>query len=88
MDRGDWWATVHGVTKSRTRLSDFTFTFTFCSAILGPGGDGHVGSGCDGDVVVPVDPAIVYRSTVGSSLRKFENCWVGQASCASILRRS
>ena len=25
MDRGAWWATVHGVTKSRTRLSDFTF---------------------------------------------------------------
>ena len=23
MDRGAWWATVHGVTKSRTRLSDF-----------------------------------------------------------------
>ena len=28
MDGGAWWATVHGVTKSRTRLSDFTFTFT------------------------------------------------------------
>ena len=26
MDRGAWWATVHSVTKSRTRLSDFTFT--------------------------------------------------------------
>ena len=27
MDRGAWWmATVHGVAKSRTRLSDFTFT--------------------------------------------------------------
>ena len=26
MDRGAWWATVHGVTKSRTRLSDFTLT--------------------------------------------------------------
>ena len=26
MDRGAWWATVHGVTKSRTQLSDFTFT--------------------------------------------------------------
>ena len=25
MDGGDWWATVHGVAKSRTRLSDFTF---------------------------------------------------------------
>ena len=22
-----WWAAVHGVAKSRTRLSDFTFTF-------------------------------------------------------------
>ena len=28
MKGGAWWATVHGVTKSRTRLSDFTFTFT------------------------------------------------------------
>ena len=28
MDRGAWWATVHGVAKSQTRLSDFTFTFT------------------------------------------------------------
>ena len=27
MDRGAWWATVHVVTKSLTRLSDFTFTF-------------------------------------------------------------
>ena len=24
MDGGAWWATVHGVTKSQTRLSDFT----------------------------------------------------------------
>ena len=29
MDRGAWWAAVHGVTKSWTRLSDFTFTFHF-----------------------------------------------------------
>ena len=28
MDRGAWWATVHGVTKSQTRLSDFTLTLT------------------------------------------------------------
>ena len=25
MDRGAWWATVHGVTKSRARLSDLTY---------------------------------------------------------------
>ena len=29
MDGGAWWAATHGVTKSRTRLSDFTFTFHF-----------------------------------------------------------
>ena len=29
MDRGAWWAAVHGVARSRTRLSDFTFTFHF-----------------------------------------------------------
>ena len=29
MDRGAWWAAVHGVAKSRTLLSDFTFTFFF-----------------------------------------------------------
>ena len=29
MDRGAWWATVRGVAKSWTRLSDFTFIFTF-----------------------------------------------------------
>ena len=29
MDRGAWWAAVHGAAKSRTRLSDFTFTFHF-----------------------------------------------------------
>ena len=29
MDRGAWWAEVHGVAKSRTRLSDFTFNFHF-----------------------------------------------------------
>ena len=29
MDGGAWWAAVHGVTKNRTRLSDFTFTFHF-----------------------------------------------------------
>ena len=29
MDGGAWWAAVHGVAKSRTRLSDFTFTLHF-----------------------------------------------------------
>ena len=29
MDGGAWWTAVHGVAKSQTRLSDFTFTFHF-----------------------------------------------------------
>ena len=29
MDGGAWWAAVRGVAKSRTRLSDFPFTFHF-----------------------------------------------------------
>ena len=29
MDGGAWWAAVHGVARSWTRLSDFAFTFHF-----------------------------------------------------------
>ena len=32
MDGGAWWAIVHRVTKSWTRLSDFTFTFIYIYA--------------------------------------------------------
>ena len=36
MDGEAWWATVHGVAKSWTRLSDFTFTLygTHCSFMV------------------------------------------------------
>ena len=29
VDRGTWWAAVHGVAMSWTRMNDFTFTFHF-----------------------------------------------------------
>ena len=29
MDGGAWWAAVHGVARSRTQLSNFSFTFHF-----------------------------------------------------------
>ena len=35
MNRGAWWVTIHGVAKSRTRLSDKHFLFTFSSLSLG-----------------------------------------------------
>ena len=42
MDRGAWWAAVHGVAKSQTRLSEFTFTterihFHFSLSCIGEG---------------------------------------------------
>ena len=37
MDGGAWWAAVHGVVKSRTRLSDFTFIFHFPLSCIGEG---------------------------------------------------
>ena len=51
MDGGTWWATVRGVAKSRTRPSDFTFTFKgllqvdfaeLCGLMLGSCGQGTV----------------------------------------------
>ena len=36
MDQGAWWAAVHGVAKSQTHRSNFTFTFHF-HALLKPG---------------------------------------------------
>ena len=34
MDGGDWWATVHGVAKSWTLLSNFTFTFSLVGFLI------------------------------------------------------
>ena len=34
MDRGAWWAIAHRVSKSRTQLSDFTFTFSSLLGVL------------------------------------------------------
>ena len=36
MGRGAWWAAVHGVAKSRTRLNDFTY-FHFSLSCIGEG---------------------------------------------------
>ena len=37
MDRGAWWPTVHGVAKSWTRLSNFTFTLMSAPATVSGG---------------------------------------------------
>ena len=42
MGGGVWWATVHGVAKSQTRLSDFTFFLSIVPFGEGHGNDSHV----------------------------------------------
>ena len=46
MDGGAWWAAVHGVAKSLTRLSDFTFTFHFSLSCIGEGNGGPLQCSC------------------------------------------
>ena len=41
MDRQAWWATVHGVTKSLTRLSNLPFTFTLTHQLPGKLAESH-----------------------------------------------
>ena len=38
LDRGAWWATVHGVTKNWTQLSPYTLCSSFCVSGSGLGG--------------------------------------------------
>ena len=45
-DGGVWWAAVHGVAKSRTRLSDFTFTFHFSLSCIGEGNGNPLQCSC------------------------------------------
>ena len=46
MDGGAWWATVHGVAKSQTRLSDFNFTFHFSLSCIGEGNGNPLQCSC------------------------------------------
>ena len=46
MDIGAWQATVHGVARSQTRLSDFTFTFHFSLLCIGEGNGNPLQCSC------------------------------------------
>ena len=46
VDGGAWWAIVHGIAKSQTRLSDFTFTFHFSLPCIGEGNGNPLQCSC------------------------------------------
>ena len=92
MDRGAWWAAVHGVTKSRIRLSDFTFTFPFHalekkmathSSVLawripgtGEPGGPSVGSHRVGHDWSDLAAAAVYRKNLKKNRCAFRHDWI------------
>ena len=43
MDKGAWQATVHGVTKSRTQLSNFTLIHVYYHIFIQSSVNGHLG---------------------------------------------
>ena len=72
MDGGAWWAAVHGVARSRTRLSDLTFTFHFHSCI-GEGNGNPLQCSClenprDGGAWWAAISGVTESDTTGSDL--------------------
>ena len=46
MEGGAWWAAVHGITRSWTQLSDFTYTFHFSLSCIGEGNGSPLQCSC------------------------------------------
>ena len=76
---GAWWAIVHGAAKSRTRLSDFTFTFmvTFNELINISTPPVSISNMANIDRYIPYDKSSLksynFLSMKGSRNQKFEN---------------
>ena len=68
MDRGAWWATVHGVTKSQTQLSEHTRITRCCSS---------VSKSCPTACTVERQASLFF--TISRSLHKLMY-WVGDAT--------
>ena len=84
MDVGAWWAAVHGVAKSWTRLNDFTFTFHFSLSCIGEGNGNPLQCSC---LKNPGDGGAWWASVSGvaqsqtrlkrlSRLRAICLCWI------------
>ena len=75
MDGGAWCAAVHGVAKSRTRLSDFTFTFHFHA--FGEGNGNPLQCSC---LENPRDGGAWWAAVMG--LHRFGHDWSNLAAAA------
>ena len=83
MDGGAWWAAVHGVPKSRTRLSDFTFTFHF--SCIGEGNGNPLQCSC---LENPRDRGAWWTAIYGVAQSQTRLKWLSSRLIIAFLPRS
>ena len=79
IDRGAWWAAVHGVAKSRTRLRDFTFTFHSC---IGEGNGNPLQYSC---LKNPRDGGVWWAAVYGVTQSRTRLKWLSSSSSIPFL---
>ena len=75
MDGGAWWAAVHGVTKSRTWLSHFTFTFSL--SCIGEGNGNPLQCSC---LENPRDRGAWWAAVYGVTQSRTRLKWLSSSS--------
>jgi len=81
MDGGAWWAAVHGVEKSRTRLSDFTFSLLSC---IGEGNGNPLQCSC---LENPRDGGAWWAAVYGVSQSRTRLKQLSNSSSRNILKK-
>ena len=80
MDKGAWWAAVHGVAKSRTRLSNFTFIFHFPLSCTGEGNGNPLQWSC---LENPRDGGAWWAAVCGVAQSQTRLKWLSSSSSSS-----
>ena len=74
MDGGAWWAAVHGVAQSWTRLNDFTFTFSL--SCIGEGNGNPLQYSC---LENPRDRGVWWAAICGVAQSRTRLKWLGSS---------
>ena len=82
MDRGAWWAAVHGVAKSQTWLSDFIFTFHFPLSCIGEGNHNLLQCSC---LENPRDGGAWWAAAYGVAQSRTRLKWLSSSSSSNTL---
>ena len=80
-DGGAWWAAVHGIAKSRPRLSDFTFTFHFSLSHTGEGNGNPLQCSC---LENPRDGGAWWAAVYGITRSRTRLKWLSSSSSSLI----